>query len=186
MSDLLAAVTAPANVNCAWRHLRRDRAPWSPTVDREALGHNLPLYLLELTESIVTQRYRPLSVRQYAIAKPSGGQRVLSLYFLRDKLAQRMVQQILEPLLEPQFHPDSFGYRPRRGVASALARVRERHATGLVWGVHADIESFFDRVPQLDRLSLRLHPDKTEVGRLSPKMRFLGEPVVRRRRWRKC
>ena len=140
-------LASPDNANRAWHHLRRDQAPWSPGVSSDTLRRHLPLHLMDLVQDLESGHYRPLPVRQYALCKPDGGQRILSVYYLRDKFAQRLAQQVLEPVLERDFHADSFGYRPRRSVAGALARTRERIATGRVWLVDADIEQFFDAVP---------------------------------------
>lgn len=43
-----------------------------------------------------------------------------------------------------------------------------------------DAHEFTERA--LRRMGLVLHPEKTQVCRASPKVVFLGEPVVRRRR----
>lgn len=147
MSALCDAVLSPENIRLAWRLLRNDRAPWAPNVDHQDLHKNLPYHLLRLVNELSAGTYRPEAYRQWAVAKGDGGRRVLSAQYLRDKLAQRLVLQVLEPLGERIFHHDSFGYRPGRGVPHALARVRERLSTGLVWLVDADIEKFFDRVP---------------------------------------
>ena len=144
---LLERMLAPDNVNAAWRALRRDTAPWAPGIGAEVVRTDAPYFLLELVREIERGRYRPLPVRQYAVRKADRGRRVLSRFYLRDKLAQRMALQVLQPLGEARFHHDSFGYRPNRGVAQALARSRERVATGLAWLVDADIERFFDCVP---------------------------------------
>lgn len=157
MGRLMVRMLDAENVNRAWRHLRRDRAPWSPEVDGDLLRRHLPLHLLALTRDLESGRYRPLSVRQYAVRKPDGGRRILSMYYLCDKFAQRLAQQALEPIVESGLHADSFGYRPRRGVREALARARERIATGRTWLVDADIEHFFDAVPHA-RLRRILRP----------------------------
>lgn len=142
--------------------LRSDCAPWSPEVGGEVLRRHLPLHLLTLTRDLETGRYRPLPVRQYAVSKPDGGRRILSVYYLRDKLSQRLAVQVLEHVLGRVLHPDSFAYRPKRGVRDVLARARERVATGRRWVVDADIQQFFDSVPhaRLRRILRRQVPDR--------------------------
>lgn len=162
MGRIVERLVNPDNLDQAWRHLRRDRAPWSPEVDGEALRRRLPLHLMNLVRDIEGGCYSPLPVRQFPVRKPDGGKRVLSLYYLRDKFAQRLMQQTLEPLAERRLHADSFGYRPRRGVCQALSVARERIATGRTWLVDADIEGFFDAVPHtiLRRTLRRWIPDR--------------------------
>ncbi len=280
MSDLFARVLDPLTVQAAWRRLRSDRAPWAHDVKREALDAELPRHFLQLIADLRDERYRPAALRQFTVTRGDGKKRVISAQFLRDKLAQRMVLEVLEPEIDPLLHPDSFGYRRGRGVPHAIAKVRERIATGLRWVVDGDIRSFFDRVPhrginravaefvpdralrrlikrwvaasphpggllspavgvpqgavlspmlcnlfldqldsawtragipfvryaddfvlltgsrndaerardfterQLHRLRLELHPDKTQIARASPNLRFLGEPILKRR-WRR-
>ena len=38
-----------------------------------------------------------------------------------DRIAQTVVKMYLEPDVEPQFHPDSYGYRPRKSAIDALS-----------------------------------------------------------------
>lgn len=60
---------------------------------------------------------------------------------------QRALLNVLEPRAEALFHDDSYGYRPGRGVGTALAKVRERVRIGQYWLVDADITKFFDSIP---------------------------------------
>ena len=163
----IEALTAPENVQAAWRRLRRDRAPWSPGVDRETLERELPRHLLALAEALRDGSYRPDRLRQFPVHKGDGGKRILSAQYLRDKMAQRLLLQVMEPRVEPRLHPESFGYRPGRGVPHAMARVRERVTTGLPWLVDADIRSFFDSVTHrgVKRAFARFESDR-ELRRL--------------------
>jgi len=52
----------------------------------------------------------------------------------------------LEPLVEPRFHPDSYGYRPRRSAHDALAACRQR-CWKYDWAIDLDVQKFFDEVP---------------------------------------
>ena len=146
-SSLLEEAMAPTTLDQAWRRLKGEHTPWSPDVDRERLGRHLMRYLLECRQEVLAGRYRPLPLRQFTLPKPNGGQRVLTAQYLRDKLVQRALLIVLEPRAEALFHHDSFAYRPRRNVAQALAKARERIRIGLDWLVDADIEKFFDSIP---------------------------------------
>jgi RNA-directed DNA polymerase len=53
---------------------------------------------------------------------------------------------LLEEKLEPIFHPDSYGYRPRRSTHDALAVTRKR-CWKQDWILDLDIRAFFDSVP---------------------------------------
>src|SRR6185503_12654627 len=47
--------------------------------------------------------------------------------------------------VEPKFHPDSYGYRPRRSALDAVGTCRER-CWKYDWVVDLDIQKFFDSV----------------------------------------
>ena len=157
MSKILVKATSPEAFNQAWRHFGTDRAYWAPGVPRHRLERNLPFHLLQLTDDLRSGAYRPDPVRFFPVHKGDGSRRIISANSLRDKVAQRAVAGVLQPILEKMFHDDSFGYRPGRGVGSALYRVREYLNCGLEWLVDADISRFLDHAsyytPFHERLS---------------------------------
>lgn len=53
---------------------------------------------------------------------------------------------MIEAGAEPVFHPDSFGYRPRRSALDAVAVCRGR-SWGADWVIDLDIRKFFDTMP---------------------------------------
>jgi retron-type reverse transcriptase len=52
----------------------------------------------------------------------------------------------LEKRVEPVFHPDSYGYRPKRSALDAVAACRRRCWTKS-WVIDLDVARFFDSVP---------------------------------------
>ncbi len=63
--------------------------------------------------------YFPPPVKAVAIPKKSGGERLLGVptvsdRVVSDRVAQMVVKMALEPVLEPVFLPDSYGYRPEK------------------------------------------------------------------------
>ncbi|MGB8385729.1 MAG: group II intron reverse transcriptase/maturase, partial [Dermatophilaceae bacterium] len=75
-----------------------------------------------------------------------GGTRVLGVPAVADRVAQTVAAARLEKAVEPLFHPDSYGYRPRRGALDAVAACRER-CWEYNWVIDLDIRKFFDSVP---------------------------------------
>jgi RNA-directed DNA polymerase len=81
------------------------------------------------------------------IPKPhGGGTRVLGVPCVADRIAQTVAAARLEAVVEPLFHPDSYGYRRRRGALDAVAACRGR-CRGRSWVIDLDIRKFFDSVP---------------------------------------
>ena len=91
--------------------------------------------------------YFPPPVRAVEIAKAHGaGTRILGVPTVADRVAQTVVAGVLEERAEPVFHPDSYGYRPRRSALDAVAACRRR-CWETDWVIDLDIRKFFDSVP---------------------------------------
>ena len=91
--------------------------------------------------------YFPPPVRAVKIPKPHGaGIRMLGVPTIADRVAQTVVAMHLEQRAEPRFHPDSYGYRPKRSAHDALAACRQR-CWKHDWAIDLDVQRFFDEVP---------------------------------------
>lgn len=102
--------------------------------------------LYKLWNRLSSGSYFPPPVRMVEIEKPQGrGVRVLGVPTVADRIAQTVVAMVLEPEVEPLFHPDSYGYRPRRSALDALAVCRER-CWRTDWVIDIDIRGFFDNL----------------------------------------
>jgi RNA-directed DNA polymerase len=104
--------------------------------------------------------YFPPPVKAVEIPKPHGeGTRVLGVPTVADRIAQTVVAARLEAEVEPIFHPDSYGYRPKRSALDAVATCRQR-CWKYDWVIDLDVQKFFDSVDwELVVKAVRAHTD---------------------------
>lgn len=103
--------------------------------------------LQALQQLLASGRYQPKPARQVWVPKANGGLRPLTLWALRDRIAQRVVYDLIVPEFEPIFLPCSFGFRPGLGVQDAVKALQKQRDAGLRWVVDADIEDCFGAIP---------------------------------------
>jgi RNA-directed DNA polymerase len=70
---------------------------------------------------------------------------MLGIPTVADRIAQTVVAMYLEPLVEPHFHPDSYGYRPKKSALQAVGVARER-CWRFDWVIDLDVRGFFDNL----------------------------------------
>ena len=145
--ELMSAVLERGNMMRAYERVLRNKG--APGVDGMTVGelkHYLKAGWPEIREQLREGRYEPLPVRKVEIPKPGGGQRMLGIPSVQDRLIQQALHQILGPLFEETFSTHSYGFRPGRSAALAVQQARNYIEEGRRWVVDADLEEFFDRV----------------------------------------
>ncbi|GLW98835.1 group II intron reverse transcriptase/maturase [Microtetraspora sp. NBRC 16547] len=112
----------------------------------EQFEQDLKGNLYKLWNRMSSGCYFPPPVRMVEIPKPGGnGVRVLGVPSVADRVAQTVAAMVLEPGVEKIFHPDSYGYRPRKSALDAVGVCRER-CWRADWVIDLDIEGFFDNL----------------------------------------
>lgn len=111
----------------------------------EQFDRHLKDNLYKIWNRMSSGSYFPPPVKGVPIPKKSGGERMLGIPTVSDRIAQTVVKLKLEPILEPLFHQNSYGYRPGRSALDAVAMVRRR-SWEYDWVVEFDIKGLFDNI----------------------------------------
>jgi RNA-directed DNA polymerase len=117
-------------------------------VDRQTLddfGQNLKGNLYRIWNRMSSGSYFPPPVRAVPIPKKSGGQRILGVPTVADRVAQMVVKTIVEQAVQPIFLADSYGYRPNKSALDAIGVTRER-CWKYDWVLEFDIRGLFDNI----------------------------------------
>ena len=132
----------------AYRRVAANKgAPGVDGQDLEEFESDLENNLYKIWNRMSSGSYFPPPVRAVEIPKPhSPGVRVLGVPTIADRVAQSVVAMYLEPLVEPRFHPDSYGYRPKKSAHEVLGVCRRR-CWEFDWTIDLDVQKFFDDVP---------------------------------------
>ena len=111
----------------------------------EVFEEDLKNNLYRIWNRMSSGTYFPPPVRTVGIPKKDGGERLLGIPTVSDRVAQTVVKMYLEPLVEPSFHPDSYGYRPKKSALDAVGVARQR-CWRYDWVIDLDIRGFFDNL----------------------------------------
>jgi RNA-directed DNA polymerase len=132
-----------------WRAFELVRAnKGAAGVDGETLAEyekNLKDNLYRLWNRMSSGSYFPPPVRAVPIPKKSGGERILGIPSVSDRIAQMVVKLMFEPDVEPHFQRDSYGYRPGKSALDAIGKTRER-CWVYDWVLEFDIRGLFDNI----------------------------------------
>jgi group II intron reverse transcriptase/maturase len=105
-------------------------------------------YFTNLSENLIKGKFNFTPTRRIMIPKGTGkaGERPLSIANPREKIVQKAIALVLEMIFEPLFLDNSHGFRPNRGVHSAL---KQLHPVGghFTWVINGDISKCFDKIP---------------------------------------
>src|SRR5947207_10325195 len=101
--------------------------------------------LYKIWNRLSSGSYFPPPVKAVPIPKKSGGERILGVPTVADRIAQMVVKLEFEPCVEPHFLPDSYGYRPNKSALDAVGITRQR-CWRYDWLLEYDIRGLFDNL----------------------------------------
>ncbi len=159
-TTLMEQVLARGNLRAALQRVVSNDG--APGVDGRTVGE-LKVYLVtawpEIKERLRAGTYVPGPVRAHAIPKAGGGERILGIPNVLDRLIQQALLQVLQGSWDATFSEHSYGFRPGRSAHQAVERARGYVAAGRGIVVDVDLEKFFDRVNHdvlMDRVARRV------------------------------
>ena len=151
----------PEHLHAAWGLVQRGSpAAGVDGITPELFAGVANAQLAQMHRHLRRERYIASPTKGFYVSKKKGGQRLIGLSTVEDRILQRYLLQSIYPRLEATFSDSSFAYRPGLSIYSAVDRVMERYAPQPSWVIKADIQQFFDQIAwgvllgQLERLKI--------------------------------
>ncbi|WP_198036118.1 reverse transcriptase domain-containing protein [Salegentibacter sp. T436] len=146
--SLIDKVYALPRLEQAYREVRKNKGSRAKGVDNQSIADfssALEENLCQLSRELKEGRYRPQPVRRAYIDKPDGSKRGLGIPTIKDRIVQQSLFNVLQPIFDPEFHPSSYGYRPKRSAHHAIAKAeRFSRYYGLDHVADMDLSKCFD------------------------------------------
>ena len=124
---------------------------------RETLAdfaNDLDRQLSRIRKEVLSGSFKPKRVTQMLIPKASGSWRPITLWSIRDRVAQRAVYNYLEPLWDKHFAACSYGFRGGLSTRDAAEAVQQAYAANQRWVLDADIKDCFGSIDSARLLKL--------------------------------
>lgn len=144
---MLENVLEARNMRRSWKAVKANAgAAGVDGRDIEQTRKHLKTHWAEIARKLKAGDYRPGAVRAVPIPKANGGERMLGIPNVQDRLIQQAILQVLSPVFEPGMSEHSYGFRPGRSAHDAVNAARSYVKAGKTWVVDIDLKSFFDQV----------------------------------------
>src|ERR1700722_7671759 len=103
-AKLFESLCAIGTLRVAFKMVKANKG--AAGIDRITIAEyetNLEENLSQLSRELVSYTYQPNPVRAVAIPKPMGGERLLGIPCVKDRVVQAAIKTLIEPYFEPQF-----------------------------------------------------------------------------------
>jgi len=144
---LMTQMLSAQNMEAAWKHVKSNKG--APGIDNMTIEAFEPFALAHwqgIKAKLIEGSYYPLPVKRVTIPKPDGGDRLLGIPAVIDRMIQQAISQVISPYFEPTFSPHSYGYRPGKRASQAVSHVQNCIKQGYKTAVDIDLSKFFDEV----------------------------------------
>ena len=130
----------------AVRRVVENKGKNTPGVD--GVTWSTPAEKSEAIDSLKRCGYRPKPLRRVYIPKSNGKRRPLSIPVKKDLAMQALHKLALEPVAETTADRNSYGFRPERCTADAIAQLFNALSRkgSAQWILEGDIKSCFDKI----------------------------------------
>ncbi|WP_428634116.1 group II intron reverse transcriptase/maturase [Sedimenticola sp.] len=146
-ANLLDQVLSNTNIRQAWQQVRLNKgAAGIDDIRIEQFTEWIRPQWRTLREQLSKGDYYPQPVKRIRIPKDDGGERLLGIPTVLDRVIQQAIVQILSPRFDPTFSEHSYGFRPNRSAHDAVRQVQEYCQQKRRIAVDIDLSKFFDRV----------------------------------------
>lgn len=178
--SLMDKVYTQANLRAAFTRVKANQG--AAGVDHQTIEQferDLEANLAQVADELQAGTYRPRAVRRHWIPKPGKPQeqRPLGIPTVRDRVVQTALCHVIAPIFEREFAVQSYGFRPQRGCKEALRRTAQLLKEGFTYVVDADLQSYFDTIPQ-ERLLERVRTKSSDGRVLALIEAFLKQGVM--------
>jgi RNA-directed DNA polymerase len=145
--SLMSRIVGRENMRRAWKRVKANHgAPGMDGMTVEEFPEFVRQHWATVRQSLLDGRYQPAPVRRVTIPKPQGGERLLGIPCITDRVICQAILQVLSPIFDPGFSESSFGFRPGRSAHGALRQVQRSISAGYRVAVDLDLAKFFDNV----------------------------------------
>ena len=153
---LMEQIVSKENMTRAYKRVLSNRgAPGVDGLEVAELKDYLAQHWSSIKTALLDGSYSPSPVKQVAIKKSGGGDRLLGIPTVTDRLIQQGIHQIINPIYDPHFSEWSYGFREGRNAQQAVEQSKLYIQSGKRWVVDMDLSKFFDEVHH-DRLLSKL------------------------------
>lgn len=143
----LADLARPDALFDAWQQAERRKAgPGTDGQTVQVFGQQVEEHLEGLSKEIREGGYQPRPAQRIWMVKDSGGERGITIFTVRDRVALGAMRRTLGRLIGPTLSTASFAYREGLGALRAAHRLIEHRRSGRGWVVRSDIKEFFDTI----------------------------------------